>query len=111
MAPLYRWRERGEDRLRIGPVDGQLSELLQHAAGDSRLAEDLVVDQVLAGTNAANDGDQVARVDVLQDERSSPGLDRREQLVLVVGRSQHDDTCVRQLTFDALGRLDAIGRR
>src|SRR6185436_4159181 len=39
--------ERSEDRGRILAVDGELTELLEHARGDGRLREDLVVDEVL----------------------------------------------------------------
>src|SRR5437868_8203601 len=41
-------RQRREDRLGLLAVDGQLAELLEHARGDGRLREDLVVDEELA---------------------------------------------------------------
>ena len=103
---------RGESGAKIGcasdAVDGQLAELLEDAAGDRRLGEDLVVDEVLAGADAPDDGDQVGRVDVLEDVRRGAGLDGVEQLVLVVVAGEHDDAGVRQLALQALGRLDAV---
>ena len=77
-------RERREDRGGLLAVDGQLAELLEDARRDRRLREDLVVDQVLAGDDAADDRDEVVRADVLEDERGGAGLDRVEQRVLVL---------------------------
>src|ERR1035437_4170586 len=50
-------RERGEDRGRFLAVDGQLGELLENSARDGGLGENLVVDEVLAVGDAADDRD------------------------------------------------------
>ena len=76
-------RRRG-DRRGLLAVDGELAELLEHATGHRGAGEDLVVDEVLAGVDPADDGDQVLGADVLEDERRRPGLDGIEQLVLVL---------------------------
>src|SRR5436309_7921160 len=104
-------RQRGEDWGRFLSVDRQLAELLEDAARDGRLGEDLVVDQVLAGDDAADDRDEVVGTDVLEDERGRACLYGVEQGVLVLGGGQDDDSGRRQLALDPLGRLDAAGRR
>src|SRR6266508_59681 len=102
--------ERGEDGRGLLPIDGQLAEFLEDPAGDRRLGEDLVVDQVLAQEDTPDDRDQVVRTDVLEDEGGGTRLDRIEQGVLVLVDRQDDDPGGRQLALDALGRLDAAGR-
>src|SRR6185312_14438605 len=104
-------RERREDRGCLLAVDGQLAELLEDARGDRRLREDLVVDQVLARVDAADDRDEIVRADVLEDERRGARFDRVEQRVLVLADRQDDDRGRRQLALDPLRRLDAAGGR
>ena len=74
------------------------------------LAEHLVVDQVLAGDDAADDHHEVFGRDVLEDERRRAGLDGVEQRVLVLFGRQDDDRRRGELPLDPLGRLDAAGR-
>ena len=57
--------------------------------------------------DAADDRDQVVGADVLEDERGRAGLDRLEELVLVLGDGEGDDARAGHLALDALGRLDA----
>src|SRR5450759_53504 len=104
-------REGREDRRGFLAVDGKLAELLEDAAGDGRLGKDLVVDEVLARCDAADDRNQVGRGHVLEDERGRACLDGVEESVLVLVDCQNDDPRRRQLALDSLCRLDATGRR
>src|SRR5664280_2540362 len=103
-------RERSEDGRRFLAVDRQLAELLEDAARHGRLREDLVVDEVLAARDAADDGNEIVGGDVLENEGGCPGLDGVEKGVFVFADGEDDDPCGRKLALDPLGRLDPARR-
>ena len=78
---------------------------------DRGLGEDLVVDEVLAGEDAADDRDEVVGSDVLEDERRGPGLDGVEERLLVLVDGEDDDPGRLELALDPLRGLDPAGRR
>src|SRR5688572_11742996 len=68
-------RERREDVRRARPVYGELPEYREDARRDRRPAEDLLIDDELPGSNAADRIGELARLAVLVQVRRGAGAD------------------------------------
>src|SRR6266566_438065 len=85
-------RERRKYVCRPWTIHGKLAELSEHLRRDRRPAEDLLVDDELAGPHLADGIDELGGLAVLVEVGGGASADRLEEdLLLILGR-QDDDT-------------------
>jgi hypothetical protein len=95
--------ERGEDAVGSSFHLGEFAELIEHAGGDEGAGEDVLVDQVFAAGDFADQLDDLFGFDVFGAVGGGADADGVEELFVVLVHSQDDDASLGVTAFEDAG--------